>query len=254
MRAGMLFYDHTGALTQFQGFNNSTHEYRINNIARASPGGAFNGSINVMIGGSPKFVVATNGNVGIGTVAPSQKLHVAGDVAVDGNIISGNERILAMPGSDNLFVGAGSGAALTSGSGNAFVGPRAGAANTSGLANTFVGSDAGVQNSTGQQNSFLVSRRARRIRPLRGTPFRIERRPIDHRRRELVFRRKRGQRDHDWDRERLPVGAGAGNGNTTGSENVFVGDANFRLSTCSSSIRYKEQVETYGVPRMSSSV
>ena len=31
--SGMLFYDQNGALGQFQGFNNSTHEYRINNIA-----------------------------------------------------------------------------------------------------------------------------------------------------------------------------------------------------------------------------
>ena len=31
--SGMLFYDQTGALGQFQGFNNGTHEYRINNIA-----------------------------------------------------------------------------------------------------------------------------------------------------------------------------------------------------------------------------
>ena len=32
--SGMLFYDQFGALGQFQGFNNVTHEYRINNIAR----------------------------------------------------------------------------------------------------------------------------------------------------------------------------------------------------------------------------
>jgi hypothetical protein len=32
--SGMLFFDQNGALGQFQGFNNSTHEYRINNIAR----------------------------------------------------------------------------------------------------------------------------------------------------------------------------------------------------------------------------
>ena len=31
--SGMLFYDQIGALGQFQGFNNVTHEYRINNIA-----------------------------------------------------------------------------------------------------------------------------------------------------------------------------------------------------------------------------
>ena len=67
--SGMLFYDHNGALGQFQGFNNSTHEYRINNIARVSPGGAFNGSINFMIGGTSRFFVDTSG-VGIGTTAP----------------------------------------------------------------------------------------------------------------------------------------------------------------------------------------
>jgi hypothetical protein len=31
--SGMLFYDHNGALSQFQGFNNSSHAYVINNIA-----------------------------------------------------------------------------------------------------------------------------------------------------------------------------------------------------------------------------
>ena len=42
--SGMLFYDQNGALGQFQGFNNVTHEYRINNIA-SSPR-----SINFMTG------------------------------------------------------------------------------------------------------------------------------------------------------------------------------------------------------------
>jgi hypothetical protein len=58
--SGMLFYDHTGALTQFQGYNNVTHEYRINNIA-TSP------SINFMTGAVSRFLVAPNGNIGIGT-------------------------------------------------------------------------------------------------------------------------------------------------------------------------------------------
>jgi hypothetical protein len=77
--SGMLFYDHTGALGQFQGFNNSTHEYRINNIARVTPGGAFNGSINFMIGGASRFFVSPtpNGNVGIGTTTPTTVLEVS---------------------------------------------------------------------------------------------------------------------------------------------------------------------------------
>jgi hypothetical protein len=77
--SGMLFYDQNGALAQFQGFNNVTHEYRINNIASG-------GSINFMAGGSSRFLIANNGNIGIGTAAPAAKLHVAGNVTVDGNI------------------------------------------------------------------------------------------------------------------------------------------------------------------------
>jgi hypothetical protein len=67
--SGMLFYDQNGALGQFQGFNNSTHEYRINNIATS-------GSINFMIGSSSKFLVANSGNVGVGQPTPSYKLDI----------------------------------------------------------------------------------------------------------------------------------------------------------------------------------
>lgn len=67
--SGMLFYDQNGALGQFQGFNNQTHEYRINNIASG-------GRINFMIGSSSKFAVANNGNIGVGVGAPDFKLHI----------------------------------------------------------------------------------------------------------------------------------------------------------------------------------
>ena len=66
--SGMLFYDQNGALGQFQGFNNATHEYRINNIASG-------GTINFMLASSSKFLIANNGNVGIGT-SPDFKFHV----------------------------------------------------------------------------------------------------------------------------------------------------------------------------------
>ena len=78
--SGMLFYDQNNQLGQFQGFNNVTHEYRINNVARVSPGGAFNGSINFMLGGASKFIVAPNGNIGIGTTGPSALLEVSNAV------------------------------------------------------------------------------------------------------------------------------------------------------------------------------
>src|SRR5262249_43626541 len=57
------------ALTQFQGYNNSTHEYRINNIAKS--GGQFDGSINFMTGSTSRFFVGSNGNIGIGTTTPT---------------------------------------------------------------------------------------------------------------------------------------------------------------------------------------
>ena len=67
--SGMLFYDHTGALGQFQGFNNGTKEYRINNIATG-------GTINFMTGSVSRFKVNNNGNIGIGTTTPDANLEV----------------------------------------------------------------------------------------------------------------------------------------------------------------------------------
>ena len=78
--SGMLFFDQNNQLGQFQGFNNSTHEYRINNIARVTPGGAFNGSINFMTGSTSRFFVGSSGNIGIGTTAPSALLEVSNAV------------------------------------------------------------------------------------------------------------------------------------------------------------------------------
>jgi len=74
--SGMLFYDQNGALGQFQGFNNVTHEYRINNIAK-NGANQFDGSINFMQGGASKFIVAPNGNIGIGTTGPSALLEIS---------------------------------------------------------------------------------------------------------------------------------------------------------------------------------
>jgi Chaperone of endosialidase len=74
--SGMLFYDQNGALGQFQGFNNVTHEYRINNIAQ-NGAAQFNGSINFMVGSTSRFLVTSAGNIGIGTTSPSAVLDVS---------------------------------------------------------------------------------------------------------------------------------------------------------------------------------
>lgn len=73
--SGMLFYDENGALGQFQGFNNATHEYRIHNIATGA-------TINFMLRGWSQFYVKLaadqiNPMIGLGTTLPTDTLHVA---------------------------------------------------------------------------------------------------------------------------------------------------------------------------------
>lgn len=79
--SGMLFFDDLGNLGQFQGFNNSTHEYRINNIAK-NLSAVYDGSINFMIGSSSKFFVGSTGKIGIGTSTPAFPLDVAGSLSL----------------------------------------------------------------------------------------------------------------------------------------------------------------------------
>ena len=81
--SGMLFFDHNGVLGQFQGFNNLTHEYRINNIAR-NGASQFDGSINFMTGSTSRFFVSAAGNVGVGTTTPASGFEVSN--ALSGNI------------------------------------------------------------------------------------------------------------------------------------------------------------------------
>lgn len=81
--SGMLFYDHTGALRQFQGYNNSTGEYRINNISPSA-------TINFMTGSTSRFKVATSGDIGLnsGTNTPVQRLENFGVSQSDVTFIS----------------------------------------------------------------------------------------------------------------------------------------------------------------------
>lgn len=91
--SGMLFYDHTGTLRQFQGYNNGTGEYRINNISPTA-------SINFMTNGVARFTVKDNGWIGLGTSSPFAKLHLHGNdtggVTLTSSRYSGS---LSLPGS-----------------------------------------------------------------------------------------------------------------------------------------------------------
>ena len=73
--SGMLFYDQFGALGQFQGFNNVTHEYRINNIALNGTGRPTDPSTSWWVPHHASLWPAT-GNIGIGTTSPSAVVEI----------------------------------------------------------------------------------------------------------------------------------------------------------------------------------
>ena len=97
--SGMLFYDHNGVLSQFQGFNNTNHAYVINNIAR-NGASQFDGSYSFLIGSTPRLYIGSAGNVGIGTAAPSPSSNLDVSNAVSG---SGTTNINVTTYSPNPF-------------------------------------------------------------------------------------------------------------------------------------------------------
>lgn len=126
--SGMLFYDQFGALGQFQGFNNVTHEYRINNIASS-------GSINFMLGSSSKFQVRADG-----------------DVDISGSIRKGGTRFLHNFGLFNTFLGLNAGNVTLTGSANTATGFNTLFSNTTGYDNTATGVSALYSNTIGGKN------------------------------------------------------------------------------------------------------
>jgi hypothetical protein len=144
--SGMLFYDQNGALGQFQGFNNSTHEYRINNVAAG-------GTINFMIGGSSKLQVANNGAINfanslalrapnIYSVGLGQNALING-TGTTNTAVGYNAMKQATTGVANTALGAQTLQALTTGPNNTAVGNGAGASITTGGFNIAIGAGAG---------------------------------------------------------------------------------------------------------------
>lgn len=175
-------------------------------------------------------------NVGIGTTAPTERLHVVGNGLFTGTLTGGvvnattqyniaGLRMLVANGpfndgstilaTSNTFLGESAGlntmpfATLNSivGKFNSFFGANAGKANTSGSRNSFLGADAGKANTTGFQNSFF-GRDAGAVNTTGS---------------ENSFFGSLAGDSNTTGFQNSFFGSGAGGGNTTGAGNSFFG-------------------------------
>jgi hypothetical protein len=96
-------------------------------------------------------IITDNGtNIGIGTATPTDKVHVVGNLKIDGG------RIPFINTGNSVFIGenAGLNDDLTNNR-NVFIGFESGKSNTSGIQNTYIGTYSGTTNTTGYSNSAL---------------------------------------------------------------------------------------------------
>jgi hypothetical protein len=232
--SGMLFYDHTGALRQFQGYNNSSGEYRINNISPT-------GSINFMIGSTSRFLVRNDGDItvqggfrrGVNWLLHSRggNTNIAvGENAMGAPTITGTESaavgyyaLNGNGGVGNVALGASALESNTAGSTNTAVGWRA-LRSATGSNNIAIGSLAGSAKVTGSDNIYIGNDVANASGNTESNTIRIGGTGQDK-----VF--VRGVQ-----------------GVTTGQSNAVavVVDGNGQLGTINSSRRYKDDIQDMG--------
>jgi hypothetical protein len=121
------------------------------NVRPATGATGVNPSLRFMTVDTERMIVTNAGDVGIGTSAPSQKLHVVGNVTLSGDLVlpattSQNVGVIMLGGFGNRF-------AHNFGLNNTFLGQNAGNFTMTGDANTVIGRAALQSNTTGLQNT-----------------------------------------------------------------------------------------------------
>ncbi|HKX83932.1 MAG TPA: tail fiber domain-containing protein [Pyrinomonadaceae bacterium] len=124
------------------------------------------GSLSYATAVGAESTVSTSNTIALGRTSGADTVRAYGDLTAD-NLVSANrfdsstqyniggQRILGNPGSGNLFAGIGAGSANTTGSNNSLLGRAAGSGNSTGGNNTFVGHTAGDANTTGSFNTAI---------------------------------------------------------------------------------------------------
>jgi hypothetical protein len=172
-------------------------------------------------------------NVGIGTTAPTERLHVVGNILVSNQITAsqfniGTTRILGNSGFHNVYFGENAGGGAT-GTDNTFVGWRAGEVNTSN-SNSFFGSQSGRANTIGVGNAFMGDRSG-----WGNTTGNLN----------SFFGNLAGANNTTGNSNTF-LGNGSGAGNSTGSFNTLIGfNANVGLDglTNASAVGYQSRVD-----------
>ena len=139
------------------------------------------------------------------------------------NIFGGFNAGLANTGSDNSFFGWNSGRFNTSGTNNAFYGASSGYSNTTGANNSFFGANSGNSNTTGSSNSFFGSSAGLFNTTGTRNAFFGDRSGLFNTagRDNAFFGFASGENTTGL--ENVFVGAYSGAANTTGGQNTFVG-------------------------------
>jgi hypothetical protein len=199
-----------------------------------------NAGLNTTTGGGNVFVgrSAGNGNttgsenVFVGASTGQDSLNTAGSIVLVGYRAGRTNR-----GAANTFLGAEAGSDNTTGQLNVFAGWFAGGVNTTGSSNVFLGYFAGDSNDTGGANTLLGAQ-ADVGAPDLTYATAIGAGSIAHASETIVLGRNQGQDTvHIWGVLRVGL---EGSGSLDVCRN-----ANTRLATCSSSLRYKSDVAPF---------